>query len=106
LLLSASSSFSRFRSATVVPLYFAFRWKYVARLMPCFRSSSTTGSPASPSFRISTICVSLNRDLSMSPSLGPAGESLRLSGLLGRGAYKTSTRLILRDLDMAGHAVL
>jgi hypothetical protein len=37
--------------------------------------------------RISTIWVSLNRDFRMAPSLGPAGESLRLSGLPGGGAY-------------------
>src|SRR5262249_21447840 len=69
-----------FEVARVAALYFAFHWKYVARLIPCFRSSSATGSPASPSLRISTIWVSLNRDFRMGPSLGPAGESLRPSG--------------------------
>ncbi len=61
----ASSSFSRLRSATVAPLYFAFHWKYVARLIPCFRSNSATGSRPPPSLRISTIWVSLNRDFRM-----------------------------------------
>lgn len=31
--------------------------------MPCLRQISFTGCPASASFRIETICVSLNRDL-------------------------------------------
>ena len=52
---SASSSFSRLRSATLVPAYFDRQLKYVARLIPCLRTRSAIGTPASPSFRMPTI---------------------------------------------------
>jgi hypothetical protein len=40
---------------TVAPAHFDFQLKYVARLMPCFRTSSASGTPSSPSFRMPTI---------------------------------------------------
>jgi hypothetical protein len=51
---SASNSFIRRRSATVAPAYFDFQLKYVARLMPCFRTRSASRTPASPSLRMLT----------------------------------------------------
>src|SRR5438093_11060419 len=65
---SASSSRSRFKSATVAPAYFRFQAKYVCRLIPCLRMISATGTPASPSFRTATICDSENRDFRIGPS--------------------------------------
>src|ERR1051326_4431252 len=37
--------------------------------MPCLRVSCATATPASPSFRIPTICDSVNRDFFIGPSL-------------------------------------
>lgn len=42
------------------PAQSLFRAQYVGALMPCLRHTSATGSPASPSFRIATIWLSLN----------------------------------------------
>src|SRR5215470_16353993 len=82
---SASSSFSRFSSATEAPAYFARHWKYVALLMLCWRKISAIGTPASPCFRISTIWLSVNRDFRMGISLAP--ESLPSHGLPDGEAY-------------------
>lgn len=62
---SASSSRNRFTSETVAPPYFPRHLKNVARLTPCFRSRSVTGTPLSASFRIPTIWLSLNFDFRM-----------------------------------------
>src|SRR5262245_8796222 len=35
--------------------------------MPCLRAICATGNPASPSFRIATICDSVNRDFFIGP---------------------------------------
>ena len=57
---SASNSLMRVRSDTVAPAYMLFQPYQVAALMPCLRHTSATGNPASPSFRIATIWLSLN----------------------------------------------
>src|SRR5581483_3797019 len=57
---SASSSRMRVSSDTVTPEYLLFQAYQVAALMPCLRHTSATGTPASPSFRIATIWLSLN----------------------------------------------
>src|SRR5689334_8732343 len=41
--------------------------------MPCRRSRSATGTPASPSFKIATICSSVNRDFRMLPPRSAGG---------------------------------
>ena len=51
-LFSASSSFSRSNSATLVPAYFDRQLKYVARVIPCLRTRLAIETPASPSFRM------------------------------------------------------
>jgi hypothetical protein len=38
-----------------------------ARLIPCCRTRSAIGTPASPSFRMATICASVNRDFRKAP---------------------------------------
>src|ERR1700722_1456103 len=62
---SASRSFIRLSSLTVTPLYFDRQLKYVALLIPCFLATSPTATPASPSFKIATICDSVNLDFFM-----------------------------------------
>ena len=59
-LFSCSSSFSRFTSDAANPPYLAFHLSYVAELMPYCRQISLTGRPASASWRMDTICVSVN----------------------------------------------
>ena len=124
---SASSSFSRFSSETVAPPYFDFQLKYVFRLMPCLpQQISATGTPASPSFRIATICVSVNRDFRMPipPSCGHPKVSLQLSTdrtcghivnvgkakrdkvLVPRQAWLAKLKAIKAASDAAGHPLV
>ena len=62
---AASSSYIRFSSLNVTPLYLDRHKKYVARLMPCLRATSATGIPDSPSLNTATICDSENLDFFM-----------------------------------------
>jgi hypothetical protein len=62
---STSSSRSRFTSETEAPPYLLRHLKKVALLTPYLRRRSATGTPLSASFRIPTICVSLNFDFRM-----------------------------------------
>lgn len=84
---SISSSRSRCNSGIEAPAYFAFQLKYVFREMPCFRSNSATGTPASPSFSTATIWDSENRDFRMPPLLVWAPDKSTIQCLLGREAY-------------------
>ena len=52
---STSSSRSRLTSETLAPPYSLRHLQNVARITPCFRSRSFTGTPASASCRMPTI---------------------------------------------------
>src|SRR5687768_6258508 len=57
--------------------------------MPCLRTISEIGTPDSPSFRMLTICDSLNLDFLMAP---PVGHGKSSSNCLRRGeAYVCSS---------------
>jgi hypothetical protein len=76
---SASSSRSRFTSATEAPAYLRRQRKNDARLTPCRRSRSGTGTPASASFNIATIWLSVNFDLRMTtPEPGAVYQRLSI----------------------------
>src|SRR5689334_13451714 len=53
--------------------------------MPCLRIRSVTGTPASPSFRISTICDSVNLDFFIG---SPVRRESTNACVRGRGAYE------------------
>lgn len=55
---STSSSRMRVRSDTLAPAYLPFQPYQVAALMPCWRHTSATGNPASPSFRAANTTLS------------------------------------------------
>ena len=57
---SSSRCFSRWASLTSSPPYLAFQLYNVALLIPCCRHNSPVPNPASPCFKIPTICSSVN----------------------------------------------
>ena len=58
---------------------------YVPRLIPCLRTISAIGTPASPSFKIATICDSVNLDFFISSPVSPR-ESI-INCVRDGGAY-------------------
>src|SRR5581483_832678 len=58
--------------------------------MPCLRHTSFTGMPASASFRIDTICVSVNRLLRMGTSLGLSCQEVLFIGVSDQGKVTES----------------
>ena len=70
---SSSSDFSRLASETVSPPYLAFQLYSVASEIRCFRARSAAFAPSSCSFKIATICSSVNLERFIGPSFQVAG---------------------------------
>ena len=65
---SASRFLARLSSDAPILPYFNFHRYHVAGLTPWCRLTSFTDAPASASFKIEAICVSVNRLASLEPS--------------------------------------
>ena len=70
---------------------------YVAELIPCLRQTSLAGNPASASFRISTIWLSLNRDRFIRTSRPNPARKFYSSPVTPKGKL-TVSRLFIRVL--------
>src|SRR3954453_9250390 len=64
--------------------------------MPCLRVNCATATPASPSFRIATICDSLNRDFFI--GLPSSAKSCQKSPVLA--VYREGKLTAQREADM------
>ncbi len=74
----------------LAPPYLDFKARYVSRLMPCFFSRCVTGTTASSSLRIATICDSVNHycRIEMPPEQAPRKSTTNC--LRDRGDYQWS----------------
>src|ERR1035437_3721675 len=75
---------------TETPAYLRRQRKNDARLTPCRRSRSGTGTPASASFRIPTIWLSVNFDLRMT---APEPGAVYRRPLIYRGSLRMPREL-------------
>src|SRR5581483_10461419 len=94
---SASSSRNRFTSDTDAPPYFPRHLKNVALLTPYLRRRSGTGTPLSASFRIPTICVSVNFDFRMT---APNRGAVYLQLFRDRGSLRSEDAALAPNTTM------